>query len=85
MIHESDHKSPMLPNVSLPLRWWKVYFCGSFCAIFWLKEVGNSLGKSNEWIARDETLHTNFAILLYTKYVSNKLTEEEAHGSCEML
>ena len=37
------------------------------------------MGKSNEWIARDESLHTDFAILLY-KYVQNKLSEEEAHN-----
>tara|TARA_E500000178_G_C16908971_1_gene701661 strand:+ start:163 stop:1146 length:984 start_codon:yes stop_codon:yes gene_type:complete len=59
-----------------------LFFSGSFCAIFWLKEKGkliNSLGKSNEWIARDESLHTDFAILLY-KYVQNKLSKEEAHN-----
>ena len=57
-----------------------LFFSGSFCAIFWLKEKGkliNSLGKSNEWIARDEALHTDFAILLY-KYVDNKVAVEEA-------
>ena len=55
-----------------------LFFSGSFCAIFWLKEKGkliNSLGKSNEWIARDEALHTDFAILLY-KYVDNKVAVE---------
>jgi len=58
-----------------------LFFSGSFCAIFWLKERGlmlKSLGKSNEWIARDEGLHTAFAILLY-KYVKNKISQEEAH------
>jgi len=58
-----------------------LFFSGSFCAIFWLKERGlliHSLGKSNEWIARDEGLHTRFAILLY-KYVRNKPSQEEAH------
>ena len=57
-----------------------LFFSGSFCAIFWLKEKGkliNSLGKSNEWIARDEALHTDFAILLYS-YIKNKISEEEA-------
>ena len=47
-----------------------VFFSGAFCAIFWLKERGllvNSLGKSNEWIARDEGLHTQFAVLMYHK------------------
>lgn len=58
-----------------------LFFSGSFCAIFWLKERGlmiNALGKSNEWIARDESLHTEFAILLFTRYVQNKLSTEEA-------
>tara|TARA_B100001248_G_C27371614_1_gene451957 strand:- start:314 stop:1294 length:981 start_codon:yes stop_codon:yes gene_type:complete len=57
-----------------------MFFSGSFCAIFWLKQKGkliNSLGKSNEWIARDEALHTNFAILLYT-YINNPLKKNEA-------
>lgn len=59
-----------------------VFFSGSFCAIFWLKEKGimtKALGKSNEWIARDESLHTQFAILLYTKYIQNKISQVEAH------
>lgn len=59
-----------------------LFFSGSFCAIFWLKERGlmiHGLGKSNEWIARDESLHTEFAILLFTRYVKNKLSIEEAH------
>lgn len=37
-----------------------------------------SLGKSNEWIARDEGLHTDFAVLLYS-YIDNKITVQEAH------
>jgi ribonucleoside-diphosphate reductase beta chain len=58
-----------------------VFFSGSFCAIFWLKSRGkmvSGLGKSNEWIARDEGLHCNFAILLYN-YLQNKLTKERIH------
>ena len=39
-----------------------IFFSGSFCAIFWLKYVKGlmtkALGKSNELIARDESLHT---------------------------
>jgi len=58
-----------------------LFFSGSFCSIFWLKEQGvllNSLCKANEWINRDEGLHTDFAILMYT-YINNKLDEKEAH------
>ena len=55
-----------------------IFFSGSFCAIFWLKYVKKlmtkALGKSNELIARDESLHTDFGVLLYT-YIENKLSE----------
>ncbi len=44
-----------------------IFFSGSFCAIFWLKKRGLMPGLtfSNELIARDEGLHTDFACLLY--------------------
>jgi ribonucleoside-diphosphate reductase subunit M2 len=42
----------------------------------------HSLCKSNEWIARDEGLHTNFAILLYHHLKHQKLNKDEA---CEMM
>ena len=43
------------------------FFSGSFCALFWLKKRGKMRGltHSNELIARDEGLHTEFACLLY--------------------
>lgn len=45
-----------------------IFFSGSFCSIFWLKKRGimDGLCKSNELISRDEGMHTNFAILLYS-------------------
>ena len=56
-----------------------IFFSGSFCAIFWLKYVKKlmtkALGKSNELISRDESLHTDFGVLLYS-YIENKLTTE---------
>lgn len=58
-----------------------LFFSGSFCSIFWLKERGlmlHALCKSNEWIARDEGLHTNFAIMLYKHLKHQKLNLEEA-------
>ena len=53
-----------------------VFFSGSFCAIFWLKKRGlfPGLGMANTQIAKDEGLHTDFAVLLYSKIV-NKLPE----------
>ena len=48
-----------------------VFFSGSFCAIYWLKKRGLMPGLtfSNELISRDEGLHTDFAVLLYSKVV----------------
>lgn len=47
-----------------------VFFSGSFCAVFWLKSRGkmcSALGTSNELISRDEGMHTDFAVLLFSK------------------
>ena len=58
-----------------------VFFSGSFCAIFWLKSKGRmvkTLGKSNDLIARDEGMHTDFAILLYHK-LDTRLEESVVH------
>jgi len=48
-----------------------IFFSGAFCSIFWLKKRGLMPGLtfSNELISRDEALHTEFAILLYSKLV----------------
>lgn len=57
-----------------------LFFSGSFCAIYWIKEKSllPGLTKANEWIARDEGLHTKFACLLYGKIV-NKLSQETVY------
>lgn len=59
-----------------------IFFSGSFCSIYWLKKRGLMPGLtfSNELISRDEAIHTNFAALLYTKYIENKLSEEQVHA-----
>lgn len=46
-----------------------LFFSASFCAIFWLRERGLLPGLSfaNQLIARDESMHTDFACLLYSK------------------
>tara|TARA_Y100000389_G_scaffold204989_1_gene261697 strand:+ start:12349 stop:13359 length:1011 start_codon:yes stop_codon:yes gene_type:complete len=47
-----------------------IFFSGAFCSIFWLKKRGllPGLCLSNEFISRDEALHTEFAILIYHKF-----------------
>ena len=55
-----------------------IFFSGSFAAIFWIKQKGllPGLTVSNEFISRDEALHTDFACLLFSR-LQNKPTNEE--------
>lgn len=57
-----------------------IFFSGAFCSIFWLKKRGKMPGLtfSNELISRDEALHTEFAVLLYSK-LQNKLDKNQVH------
>ena len=58
-----------------------IFFSGAFCSIYWLKNRGLMPGLtfSNELISRDEALHTEFAILVYSK-LQNKLTQNEIYA-----
>ncbi len=58
-----------------------VFFSGAFCSIFWLKERGVMPGLcfSNELISRDEKLHVEFAVLLYSM-IKNKLSQDTVHN-----
>lgn len=57
-----------------------LFFSGSFCSIFWLKQknIMPGLVSSNELIARDENMHTRYSILLYDM-IQNKLSQEKVH------
>jgi ribonucleoside-diphosphate reductase beta chain len=57
-----------------------IFFSGSFCAIYWLKQRGlmPGLTTSNEFIARDEGLHTDFACALYEEIVQ-KVPKSKVH------
>lgn len=56
-----------------------IFFSGAFCSIYWLKKRGKMPGLtfSNELISRDEALHTEFAVLLYTTKLMEKLPVEK--------
>ena len=58
-----------------------IFFSGSFCSIFWLKKRGlmPGLSFSNELISRDEGLHCDFACLLYTDHIKNKISQERIY------
>jgi ribonucleotide reductase beta subunit family protein with ferritin-like domain len=57
-----------------------VFFSGAFCSIFWLKERGLMPGLcfSNELISRDEGMHVEFAVLLYSM-IKDRLSQEVVH------
>jgi len=57
-----------------------IFFSGAFCSIFWLKKRGLMPGLtfSNELISRDEALHCEFAILLYSKLLK-KIDKSRIH------
>jgi len=57
-----------------------IFFSGAFCSIFWLKKRGLMPGLtfSNELISRDEALHCEFAILLYSKLLK-KVDKNRIH------
>lgn len=57
-----------------------LFFSSSFAAIYWIKKRGLMPGLtfSNELISRDEALHTEFAILLYSK-INKKLPKKKLY------
>lgn len=60
-----------------------VAFSSSFAGIYAVKNMfpGKcaALTFSNELISRDETLHADYAALLYRDFVTNKMSDERAH------
>lgn len=61
-----------------------VFFSGSFCSIFWLRERGLMPGLcvSNELISRDEAEHTLFAVLLHGDLLKreDRMTQDDVHA-----
>ena len=57
-----------------------IFFSGAFCSIYWLKKRGLMPGLtfSNELISRDEALHTEFAVYLYST-LSKKLKKDKIY------
>jgi ribonucleoside-diphosphate reductase subunit M2 len=57
-----------------------IFFSGAFCSIYWMKKRGLMPGLtfSNELISRDEALHCEFAVLLYSKLV-NKVKKSRVY------
>lgn len=63
-----------------------LFFSGSFASIFWLKEKKPASGNqilpqlilSNEWISKDEGLHTRFAVMLHNHLEPDQQASENS-------
>jgi len=57
-----------------------IFFSGAFCSIYWMKKRGLMPGLtfSNELISRDESMHTDFAVLLYKR--QEPLSQDVLHS-----
>lgn len=73
-----------------------IFFSSTFAGVYWIKKknIMKGLCKANEWISRDEKLHTDFAIALYHVMTSpgelyDPLEQEKVHDiikeSCEVV
>lgn len=59
-----------------------IFFSGSFCAIFWFKKNGGllpGLTMANDFISRDEGLHTMFGIMIYRTKLQYQLPQDLVH------
>lgn len=86
MLKFMDSEIPLLKRVIGFCCVEGVLFTAAFCAIYWLKQkkIFRGVWKANEFIARDEALHTEFGVALYHHYTSftkkyKPLKDEEIH------
>jgi ribonucleoside-diphosphate reductase beta chain len=78
-----EPKSPLARIIFVEAILEGVFFSGSFCVIFWIYHYYSKLPgltKANEFISRDEGMHTVYDIYLYNNHIVNKLSEDEAHS-----
>ncbi len=86
MFEWMDEERPLMDRVIAFACVEGIFFSGAFCAIYWIKKSNRLRGlcKANEFIARDEALHTEFAVALYHHYTSvvkrsQKLSQKTVH------
>jgi len=76
----ADNRSPFAARLVAFAVIEGVFFSSAFASIYWIKKRGLMPGLtfSNELISRDEALHTEFAILLYSK-LQKKLSKKRIY------
>lgn len=55
-----------------------IIFSSAFAGIYWIKRMNilRGLTQANEWIARDENIHTEFPVALYLMITSGKMNDD---------
>ncbi len=84
MVEWMDTDKPLLERIIGFACVEGILFSGAFCAIYWIKTKHNKLtglAKANEFIARDEALHTRFGVALYHHYTQKegRLSQDRVH------
>lgn len=76
----NDHRSSFATRLIAFACVEGIFFSGAFCSIYWLKKRGLMPGLtfSNELISRDEGMHTDFAVLLYSM-LEHKVNKKRVH------
>ena len=84
MFNWMDDKLPLTERVVAFTCVEGIFFSSAFAAIYWIKRrnILPALCKANEFIARDEALHTEFGVALYHELSKKKFarsSEETIH------
>ena len=83
LFQKLDEPKPLLAKqILINLIMEGLFFSGSFCIIFWVNHTYGKLPgltKANEFISRDEGMHTDFGIGLYNRRILNRLSQELVH------
>lgn len=77
-----DSEKPIIERVVAFACVEGIFFSACFCAIYWIKKknILHGLTKANEFIARDEALHTQFAVALYHTMKNDGYTLQTKRG-----
>jgi ribonucleoside-diphosphate reductase beta chain len=77
----NQKKVPLAMQILVNIIMEGLFFQGVFCIIFWMNSKGilPGLCKANEFISRDEGVHTDLGIYVYNFRIQNKLPQKIVH------
>jgi ribonucleoside-diphosphate reductase subunit M2 len=82
-----DNKKPLEERILAFACIEGMIFSGAFAAIYWIKrkKLLPGITKANEWIARDEGIHTQFAVCLYRTLLSRGDVKQLSQNQIDMI